>query len=213
MRAKLSAYTTISKELCNFTPLKEDKEQIMHLKFTTVSNLQDITDILALQAANHISITDEATQSAQGFVTVRHDPDVLSRMNMAYPSIIARANDELAGYALMMPRSFRKDIPILEPMFTRLDSLSWRDAPLTDQKWFVMGQICVNEKYRGQGVFDGLYQHLQSVWKSHFDFVITEVSERNPRSMRAHERVGFEVLYAYTNDVTGERWRVLVLYF
>ena len=196
-----------------FGHLKSLTASLMQIEFTTVSNHQDITDILALQAANHISTTDEATRSAQGFVTVRHDPDVLSRMNQAYPSIIARANDELAGYALMMPRSFREDIPILEPMFTRLDGLSWRDAPLTDQKRFVMGQLGENEKFRGQGVFDGLYRHLQSVWQPHFDFVVTEVSERNPRSMRAHERVGFEVLYAYTNPTTGEGWRVLVLDF
>lgn len=180
------------------------------MNYSTVGTEQDVRDILELQAQNHTSVVTESTKQSQGFVTVRHDFDILYRMNQAFPSAIARSDDQLAGYALMMPRSFRPDIPILEPMFRRLDDLSWREAPLTHQKWFVMGQVCVGEDFRGQGVFDGLYHHLREVWEGEFDFVITEISEKNPRSMRAHERVGFETLYAYTNSGTGEDWRVVV---
>ena len=180
------------------------------MNYSTVGNEQDVRDIMDLQAQNHTSVVTEATRQLQGFVTVRHDFDILNRMNQAYPSVIARSEDQLAGYALMMPRSFRPHIPILEPMFQRLDHLSWRNAPLTDQQWFIMGQICVAETFRAQGILDGMYRHLRKVWESEFNFVITEISERNPRSMRAHERVGFETLYAYTNPGTGEDWRVVV---
>ena len=178
--------------------------------YTTVKNEQDVRDILTLQAENHKSVLDEQTAQSQGFVTVRHDFDTLLRMNFENPSAIARSGNQLAGYALMMPRSFRQDIPILEPMFQRLETLNYRNRPLSEQSWFIMGQVCVGENYRGQGVFDGLYAHLREVWQGAFNFVITEISARNTRSIRAHERVGFQPLLVYPDETTGEIWRMVV---
>ena len=178
--------------------------------YTTVKNEQDVRDILALQAENHKSVVNEQTAQSQGFLTVKHDFDTLLRMNLENPSVIARSGEQLAGYALMMPRSFRNDIPILEPMFLRLDQLDYCERPLSGQSWFIMGQVCVGENFRGQGVFDGLYAHLREVWQGTFNFVITEISERNTRSIRAHERVGFQTLHVYPDETTGEIWRLVV---
>jgi hypothetical protein len=183
------------------------------LVFTTVSQPAEVAQILALQAENHPSVLSAEVQAREGFVTVQHDPQVLARMNRAHPSVIAKAADALAGYCLMMPREFRTDIPILEPMFQRLDQLNWRGQSLQGQRWFVMGQVCVAAGFRGQGVFDGMYEHLGAVYRDQFDFVITEVAERNTRSMRAHERVGFRTLYQYNSPLSGDSWRVIVWEF
>lgn len=179
--------------------------------YTQVQSLQDVQDILALQAENHKSILSESAKKAQGFVTVRHDLDLLWRMNQDSPSTIARGdNGALAGYCLMMPRPFRKDIPILEPMFERLERLHHQGLSVDTRRWFIMGQVCVAEAFRGMGVFDGMYAHLFEQYRAQYDWVITEISEQNPRSMRAHERVGFEVLHQYVNEATGEKWSMVL---
>ncbi len=180
--------------------------------FTTVSSPGEIAQILDLQASNHPSALTADTMSEQGFVTVRHDPAVLTRMNQVAPSVIAKDGDRVAGYALVMPRSFAADVPVLLPMFEMLDGLSWQNRLLRDNpRWFVMGQICVAEAYRGQGVFDGMYGKMKEAGRADYDFVITEVAERNTRSMRAHERVGFKTLHTYFDAAIGEEWRVIVL--
>lgn len=182
------------------------------LQFTTVSNPLEVEQILALQAQNLAPVLSPETMASQGFVTVRHDPAVLQRMNEAAPAIIAKNGDVLAGYALVMPREFATAVPILLPMFDMLKGLSWRGESLrSNPRWFVMGQICVAEGYRGQGIFDGLYLKMKEVYHPHYDFTVTEVAERNTRSMRAHERVGFETLHIYPDETTGEVWRVIVL--
>ncbi|MEQ1745352.1 MAG: GNAT family protein [Saprospiraceae bacterium] len=181
----------------------------MDIRYTTVQNEQDVRQILELQAANHASAISEETARSQGFITVRHDPDVLWRMNQAYPSVIAKDGERLAGYCLVMPRSFAPEVPILAPMFAMLETLAWHGRPLRDGGWFVMGQVCVAEDYRGQGVFDGMYAKLREVCSPAFDFVVTEVAERNTRSMRAHERVGFETFRVYHDATTGEVWHVV----
>lgn len=184
----------------------------MEIFFTTVSTPKEVSQILDLQAENHVSTVSPAVAQEQGFVTVKHNLEVLQRMNDAAPSIIAKAGDDLAGYALVMPRSFAIDIPILQPMFDLLNSLSWKGQALRDDpRWFVMGQICVAKAYRGMGVFDGMYQKMKEVYHRDYDFVITEIAERNTRSIRAHERVGFQTLHTFSDPVAGEDWRVVIL--
>ena len=183
----------------------------MALEFTTVSRPREVEQILALQAANHRDHVDPATAASDGFTSVRHDPAVLQAMNRAHPSAIATANGELAGYCLMMPQSFRDRVPILQPMFTLLDTLHWRGQPLAgNPRWFVMGQVCVARDFRGMGVFDGLYHELRRACAPQFDFTVTEISQRNPRSLRAHRRVGFETLHVYRDPAADEMWEVVV---
>lgn len=181
------------------------------LEFTTVGGPREVELILALQAENHRDHVDAATAAREGFTSVRHDPQVLQAMNRAYPSVIARAGDVLAGYCLMMPQPFRARVPLLQPMFALLDTLQWRGAPLAgDPRWFVMGQVCVARAFRGSGVFDGLYRQLRETYAGQFDFTVTEISQRNPRSLRAHRRVGFETLHSHLDPDTGETWEVVV---
>src|SRR5262249_11832432 len=131
------------------------------IEFATVSAADEVQAILDLQAENLPTRLSPEAIASQGFVTVPHDPAVLLRMNQVAPAIIAKDAGRLVGYALVMPRDFAAEVPILRPLFERLDTLSWRGAPLcANPRWFVMGQICVAEGYRGVGIFDGLYRTM-----------------------------------------------------
>ncbi|GMU44999.1 MAG: GNAT family N-acetyltransferase [Xanthomonadales bacterium] len=183
----------------------------MDFRFTTVAHPQDVDLILALQAENHRDHVDAVTAASEGFTSVRHDPEVLQAMNRAHPSAVAWSGDRLAGYCLMMAQEFRDQVPVLQPMFALLERLHWRGEALAgNPRWFVMGQVCVARDFRGMGVFDGLYQELRRAYSGTFDFTVTEVSQRNPRSLRAHRRVGFKTLHAYPDPLTGEGWEVVV---
>ncbi|MCB0533886.1 MAG: GNAT family N-acetyltransferase [Lewinellaceae bacterium] len=181
------------------------------MQYTTVQQEQEIQQILALQALNHpIALSDTAMQK-EGFVTVRHEPNVLRQMNALYPSVIAVDGAQLAGYCLVMLRQFAEAVPVLVPMFNRLESLTWNGKLLRESRWFVMGQVCVALGYRGQGVFDGMYAKLKEHCRADFDFVVTQVAARNARSLRAHERVGFETVEIYPDAAAGEIWHVIAM--
>lgn len=182
----------------------------MNIQYKTVENEHEVRQILALQALNHVSNLGADAQKDQGFVTVKHDFDMLWAMNQMAPSIIAVQDGQLAGYCLMMSRAFDHSIPVLIPMFEMLDRLEWKGKPLVDQSWFVIGQVCVAREFRGMGIFDGLYEHIKDQYAQEYDMVITEVAWRNERSMHAHKRVGFEVLHSYQDSVTNENWAVVI---
>jgi ribosomal protein S18 acetylase RimI-like enzyme len=184
------------------------------IRFATVGTEAEIRQIADLQAANLASALTPEAIATQGFLTVRHDWDVLARMNRAAPGVVAKDGDRVAGYALVMPREFAADVPILAPLFRMLETLSWRGLPLRDsRRWFVMGQICVAEAYRGRGIVDGLYRAMADAYRDRYDFTVTEVAARNTRSLRAHARAGFETLERYADPTTGEDWHVIVLDF
>ncbi|MFN4081705.1 MAG: GNAT family N-acetyltransferase [Saprospiraceae bacterium] len=176
---------------------------------------EEIAQLLALQARNVYEALDRQSQQSQGFLSVTHTPALLRAMNADCPQIIAKSGDLLCGYCLVMSRQFDRALPDLIPFFETLYTLSWRGTPLASEarRWFVMGQVCVHEAFRGQGVFDGLYTALRERYHEAFDFTVTEVADLNKRSMRAHERVGFQPLHRYTDDAFGRDWTVIVWEF
>jgi hypothetical protein len=167
----------------------------------------ELAEILALQAENLPASLSEAEARQQGFVTVHHSLDALRAMHAAMPSVVARSDGRLVGYALAMARECRELIPVLQPFFRMLDRLAWRGRPLPEVPFYVMGQICVAKAARGSGVVEALYQAHRGEYGGRFEVLATEISVRNPRSFRAHARVGFEEIHRYRDAV--DEWVVV----
>jgi ribosomal protein S18 acetylase RimI-like enzyme len=165
-----------------------------------VASDRELEQILALQRANLAPNLTAEEIAAQGFVTVVHDLPLLQRMHAVSPSIVAVDGDQIAGYALVMPVECRDLIPVLVPMFDRLDALGIA-------RYYIMGQICVAAPYRGRGVFDALYEAHRAHLGARYERCVTEVATRNTRSMRAHERVGFRVVETYRDET--DEWALI----
>jgi hypothetical protein len=172
---------------------------------TTIAELEGI---LALQQANLPTNISTTEALEQGFVTVVHDLPLLYRMNEASRHTIAKDADLVVGYCLTMLPDFRTAIPILSPMFDLIDTLSWEGKALKETPYVVMGQTCIAKSHRGRGIFDQLYAGLKQFQKKKFKVVITEVSTRNQRSWRAHQRVGFQLIHQYKAP-DGEEWLLI----
>ncbi|MEL6835080.1 MAG: GNAT family N-acetyltransferase [Bacteroidota bacterium] len=170
----------------------------------------DLPKILALQQANLPKAISAAEALEQGFLTVEHDLSLLGDMNDACAHTIAKAGDDLAGYVLSMTRDFSGRIPILVPLFELIDTLSWKGRSVLDVPYILMGQVCVAKAHRGQGVFKGLYREMQKRMAANFELIITEISTRNTRSIRAHQKVGFVDMHRYQAP-DGENWVVVGL--
>lgn len=179
------------------------------MQITTLQTDEEIRQVLALQQRNLPRMLSADEQAAGGFVTVEHDADLLKRMNDAAPSIIAKDGEAVVGYCLTMLPRFKQAIPVLTAMFTTLEQLNYRGRPIGEQAYFVMGQICIADDYRGRGLFDALYARQRQTLGGRYTLVVTEVAERNTRSMRAHRRVGFAPLHTYHDSEYNETWVVL----
>ena len=162
--------------------------------------------ILELQKANLSESLSEKEIVKEGFVTASHTYDELKVMNDIYPHTIVTVDDQVVGYALSMVSQFRNLLPVLVPMFEMIDEEMARHN--RNDSFIVMGQVCISKGHRGKGLFQGLYNAMRKSFSSLFDVNITEVAVSNLRSMRAHKKVGYEIMKVYT-DRFGVEWALI----
>ena len=179
------------------------------MEISTLQSKEDSQQLLALQAANlgtHLS-PEEAKE--QGFLTVQHHIELLEKMRALEPQVVIKEEGQIVAYVLAMPRSMRNDIPILIPFFDQLDLIQFQGLPLKDTSYILNGQVCVDKSHRGKGTFDLLFQGMKSYLSDRYNYVVTEIAQRNTRSLRAHSRVGFQTIDTYTSP-EGEDWAVVL---
>ncbi len=180
-----------------------------HFQIQPATSQQDISGILKLQKQNLANNLSAEEARSQGFVTLEHDFDLLHDMNQQHPHIIALCQGQVVGYALVMLQDFSDRFPLLFPLFERIEQLTYQNQTIKADQYFIMGQVCVAKSHRSQGVFAALYQGLKQQMAPHFDYMITDISSTNTRSIRAHEKFGFETIDTYSSD--GTEWQVVLL--
>ncbi len=178
----------------------------MILKLTETK--EELLQILELQHQNHFESVSIETQLSKGFVTVRHNLDLLTKMNQKAQQVIAVENGIVVGYALVMLKEFKERIPVLMPMFNSFEHIDYHKKKLSEYTFYVMGQVCIAESYRGKGLFKKLYELHKESYAQKFELCITEVSTSNIPSLKAHEKVGFKIVHTYKD--AAEVWNVLV---
>jgi ribosomal protein S18 acetylase RimI-like enzyme len=177
------------------------------LQACLVTNTGELAQILSLQEQNLPGNISKDEMRSQGFVTLQHNLQTLQQMHALSPSIVIKDENDIVAYALSMRPQCRLLVPDLKPMFDLLDGLSWNNQQLSNVRFYVMGQICVSKAYRGQGLVQMLYQHHKKIYGGQFDLFVTEISIRNPRSLRAHEKIGFKIIHTYRDRL--DEWAVV----
>jgi ribosomal protein S18 acetylase RimI-like enzyme len=178
------------------------------LKATQVSTEDELIQIHKLNQANLKGNLTESEQKEQGFVTWLYAPDLLKKMNALAPSVIVKDGNIVAGYALTTTREAIAFHPDLKIMFSNLENVSFRGLPLNHYNFYCMGQICVAPAYRGKGVVNLLYEAHKKFYGKQYQFILTEISTSNFRSLKAHQNIGFETIYTYRDD--KDEWNVVV---
>ena len=177
--------------------------------YTTAASKNDLKGILNLQKRNLArGLTKDEIQS-QGFVTVDHSFEQLEVLNNYEKHVIAKDNEKLIGYLLAMTKRSRLDIAVLVPMFELFDTLPYNGKLVSEYNYLVVGQVCIDKAYRGQGILDHCYETYRQHYGSKYDFAITEIAATNSRSLKAHERVGFKKINTYVSPDQTE-WSVVL---
>lgn len=177
---------------------------------TTAQFEADLRGILALQRANLRRALPADVATAQGFVTLQYTLDQMRQMHQAGPSVIAKDGDAVVGYVITTLPETRQFVPELGNLFDQIDTLTYQNRPLPTYAYYVAGQVCVADGYRGQALLDRMYQHHRTIYADQFQLLITDISALNTRSLRVHERIGFQSLQRFYEPTAGEEWVVVV---
>ncbi|MBS1526169.1 MAG: GNAT family N-acetyltransferase [Bacteroidetes bacterium] len=179
----------------------------MDISYRAAHTERDFEQLLSLQRKNHYTTISRETQDKEGFVYAEHTIGLLKEMSAHAPQIIAMVGDQLVGYTLAMTPDMKEAVPSLTPMFGQFGQCFYKGKPLDSYPFIVGGQVCVAEGFRGIGIFPGLYHALAAHTGNRFRLCVTEIAQRNQRSLRAHQKIGFEVIQTYSDS--DETWDIV----
>jgi ribosomal protein S18 acetylase RimI-like enzyme len=166
----------------------------MSVIITRVSEFEELTGIRDLQVQNLRKNIDADTAMSQGFLTAEYTLEYLKAMHDASPSIIAKDGDKVVGYALVATKEVRNGHDLMADLFNVIDTKSYKGQLLKEVNYVVVGQLCVGEGYRGQGLVKRLYDHFRDCLAAEYEYLITDVAQANVRSLNAHKKSGFQVI-------------------
>ncbi|HVE61655.1 MAG TPA: GNAT family N-acetyltransferase [Chitinophagaceae bacterium] len=178
------------------------------LEVAIVNTEDELAQIYKLNQINLKQNLSETEKEEEGFVSWLYSMDLLKKMHQLAPSIIAKDQDKVIGYALVTLKEASEFHHDLKTMINSLEPLQYKNKPLFSYSFYCMGQICIDKNYRGKGVVNSLYQHHKKIYQNQFDLLVTEISTNNPRSQKAHEKLGFKTIHSY-HDALDE-WNVVV---
>lgn len=166
-----------------------------------------LEEIIALQKRYLARAVPPQQQALEGFVFAEHTVPLLRRMVAQAPQAIALSDGRVIGYCLSLPLSLQDELPSLRPMFEQFGRCFYRQRPLHDYRFIVGGQICVDRDHRGKGLLARLYEQIRTSLPTRHDLCVTEIANRNAVSVRAHKKMGFEVVSTYSDG--QEEWRIV----
>jgi len=175
---------------------------------TIVTTDKELQQIVQLSDENIRTKISQEEKHSQGFVSWNYSFDLLQKMNEQHPHIIVKDEHKVIGYALVALKEAKRFHTDLEAMIQHLDKIIYNDKKLSEYRYYVMGQICIDKSYRGKGIFEMLYQKHKKLFQNNYDFIVTEISTSNTRSLRAHEKIGFKSIYTYCDPM--EEWNVVL---
>jgi ribosomal protein S18 acetylase RimI-like enzyme len=160
-------------------------------RVSAIWELQGIKSLQEVNLSKNIS-SDEATR--EGFLTASYTMDFLEEMHRDEPSIIAKVGETVIGYALVSTKKVRKEHDLLNDLFNTIDVCAYNGIQLKSVNYVVVGQLCVAKDYRGQGLAQLLYNHFKDCLHDQYDYLVTDVAKDNVRSLKAHQKTGFQVI-------------------
>lgn len=166
--------------------------ELFKMQIRLTQSTEDLRGIKSLQNQNLKANLSEVEKNKEGFVTASYTMEALELMHQLLPSIVAIDQYKVVGYALVIDKRFKGTHHLIDDLIKNIDHLSYRGEQLAVVNYAVVGQLCVDKQYRGQGLASKLYQSFKDHYSIRYPYCITDVDRSNKRSLQAHYKTGFQ---------------------
>ncbi len=160
---------------------------------------QDFDLMVELQNQNLATRLSEE-EKQQGFLSGSFTQAQFSNLNDDIAVIVGLDESKLVGFLCASSIEFNQDFRLPAAMIARFQHVSYKGQVLSNYKSVVAGPVCVDRNYRGKGIFESMYEHLIQTVPAKYNLIAALVSTINPRSIRAHEKVGLETVDTFDFD-------------
>ena len=166
------------------------------------ATFKDIPAISALQQKYHVSTIKEEDKS-DGFVTTLFTEiqfkEIIEKENGLF---IALDGEKVVGYAMAASWEYWSEWPMFQHMIKDLTNTQYLGKTLSLENSYQYGPICIDKSYRGTDTLPNLFEYSRREMNKRYPILITFINHINPRSLRAHEKLGLEIIksFEYNNN-------------
>lgn len=158
------------------------------------ARLEDIPAVEKLQKKYHIDTISEEDKP-DGFVTTLFTEDQFRQLIEKENGLaLACDGDEIVGYAMAASWDYWSSWPLFEFMIKDLPTTQYMGQTLSMDNSYQYGPIAVDSAYRGSDVFPNLFEFSRRQMKDRYPIMITFINQINPRSYRAHQKLGLDLI-------------------
>lgn len=172
---------------------------------TSLASTADISGVLDLQEQYLFrNMTDE--ERKQGFVTTPFTVQQIEAILKEKGLFVAKNEEEkVIAYIFAASWKYFEQWEIFNYMVSRFPKLSFQGQEITTQNSFQYGPVCIDKKYRGQGLFNQLFEEMRLEFVNRYPISITFINQVNEISTAAHTRkLGWEIIDEF--EFNGNRY-------
>ena len=171
-----------------------------------VTNQAELEGVLALQQANLRKNISKEEAVSQGFLMAEYDLAFLALLHQTSPGIIAKDGEKVVGYSLVALPETARHHDLLADLVENIERCHFEGKPV--ENYAIVAQLCVSKEYRGQDLVQKLYGGFRDHYAIQYTFCVTDVAQANHRSLKAHQKRGFQVID--TLDYGGIGWDIVL---
>jgi hypothetical protein len=158
----------------------------------------DYEQLVALQEATLVSNLSDA-EKADGFLSRTFTAEELKAMDTDLCIVVCENNGSVQGFLATGTLEYNGQFDLPSTMIARFNQVNYEDKLLSAWASFIAGPVAIDKSARGTGAFQGMYHELFRIIPEKYDLATTLISTVNTRSLRAHEKIGYE-------SVDGFNW-------
>ncbi|MBC7884279.1 MAG: GNAT family acetyltransferase [Saprospiraceae bacterium] len=165
---------------------------------TTPASNNHIPGILTLQS-KYLFVNLSADERKKGFVTTPFTEAQIEEVIKDNGLFVALDDSLVVGYAFAGTWEYFTPWPIFPFMIDRLTGQQFGSVVISESNTFQYGPVCIDEAYRGSGLFNQLFEEMRLSMRERFSVGLTFINQVNTHSYYAHTRkLGMQVIDSFS---------------
>lgn len=169
---------------------------------TQLATKSDIPGVLRLQE-KYLFRNMSEEERKEGFVTTPFTVAQIEEILKQNGLFVAKDQDEVVAYIFAADWKYFEQWEIFNYMVSRFPDITFKNTPVTTENSFQYGPVCIHKPYRGQGLFNLLFEEMRLEFRERFPISVTFINKVNAISTAAHTRkLGWEVIdeFSFNNN-------------
>ena len=185
-----------------------DLVKTLQFRVAMQNDMQGALELLQSQHRDNLSDSEKQ----DGFISVRFTMETLNEMTDNGITVVAVADDITAGVLSAQSCDYNlRSIPLAAKLIEACHGLTFQNEDIELDRAIICGPVCVAKDFRGQGIFEKMYDVFKVEARDSYDLGLTLIARTNPRSLRAHEKIGYKNLISF--DFDSRTYDALAMWF